>query len=121
MPQAFQTSYRPRTIVKLLDSTSAIDVYTCPDNTVGNVVLLFIGNTSSSAVDVTITKYDASAATTTDLVTKSVSGKDGYFFIKDNGYLNLREGDILRFTAGSANDITVTLTVEETFDNTARG
>lgn len=111
--------FRSKSRTTLLDSTSQTVVYTCPDNIQAHLVFLFVGSVGTSNRDITLAKYDASENSTVNLVTKTVNAKDGYYFIQ-HSYIAMRAGDILYATAGAANDLTVTFTVEEEFDNTAR-
>lgn len=111
--------FRSKSRTTLLDSTSQTVIYTCPDNMQARLVFFFVGSLGTSNRDITIAKYDASESSTINLITRTVNAKEGYYFIQ-HSYIALRAGDIIYGTASAANDLTVTFTVEEEFDNTAR-
>ena len=104
---------RPRNTSVALSSTDLTTVYTCPPNFTAIVRDIFLTNVDgSSAVDATLKYTDTSASATFSLLsTKSIAADD--FLRIEDAYIVLETGDILKAQAGAANDLEVSVFVEE--------
>jgi|TARA_A100001515_G_scaffold40464_2_gene31801 hypothetical protein len=98
-----------------LSNTNLTAVYTVPTNFTAIVKDIFLTNVDgTSAVDATLKYTDTSASATFSLVsTKSVPADD--FLRIEDANIFLEEGDILKAQAGAANDLEVTVFVEEIY------
>ena len=87
--------------------------YTVPTNFISVVREIFLTNVDvSSAVDATLKYTDTSASATFSLLsTKSIAADD--FLRIEDAYIVLETGDILKAQAGAANDLEVSVFVEE--------
>mgnify|MGYP003113036915 FL=1 len=106
---------RPKNTSVALSSTDLTTVYTCPPNFTAIVRDIFLTNVDgSSAVDATLKYTDTSASATFSLLsTKSIAADD--FLRIEDANIFLEEGDILKAQAGAANDLEVTVFVEEIY------
>lgn len=102
----------------VLDATR-YTIYTCPDNCVSYMSLVFVSNGTTNASDVLIEWYDASE---TDRITivGSKNLASGDYLQLSSAFLVLETGDRLEVTAdntagGNDPDIGVITTVEEVF------
>jgi len=104
---------RPKNTSVALSSTDLTTVYTCPPNFTAIVRDIFLTNVDgSSAVDATLKYTDTSASATFSLLsTKSIAADD--FLRIEDAYIVLETGDILKAQAGAANDLEVSIFVEE--------
>ena len=104
---------RPRNAAVSLSDTNLTAVYTCPTNFTSIVREIILTNIDeTSAVDATLKYTDTSAsATFAILSTKSIAA-DSYLRL-ENAFIVLETGDILKAQAGAANDLTVSIFVEE--------
>jgi|TARA_Y100000361_G_C11057810_1_gene288810 hypothetical protein len=104
---------RPKNTSVALSSTDLTTVYTCPPNFTAIVRDIFLTNVDgSSAVDATLKYTDTSASATFSLLsTKSIAADD--FLRIEDAYIVLETGDILKAQAGAANDLEVSVFVEE--------
>jgi|TARA_R100000995_G_scaffold79905_1_gene51288 hypothetical protein len=104
---------RPKNTSVALSSTDLTTVYTCPPNFTAIVRDIFLTNVDgSAAVDATLKYTDTSASATFSLLsTKSIAADD--FLRIEDAYIVLETGDILKAQAGAANDLEVSVFVEE--------
>jgi len=104
---------RPKNTSVALSSTDLTTVYTCPPNFTAIIRDIFLTNVDgSSAVDATLKYTDTSASATFSLLsTKSIAADD--FLRIEDAYIVLETGDILKAQAGAANDLEVSVFVEE--------
>ena len=104
---------RPKNTSVALSSTDLTTVYTCPPNFTAIVRDIFLTNVDgSAAVDATLKYTDTSASATFSLLsTKSIAADD--FLRIEDAYIILETGDILKAQAGAANDLEVSVFVEE--------
>ena len=104
---------RPKNTSVALSSTDLTTVYTCPPNFTSIIRDIFLTNVDgSSAVDATLKYTDTSASATFSLLsTKSIAADD--FLRIEDAYIVLETGDILKAQAGAANDLEVSVFVEE--------
>jgi hypothetical protein len=96
-----------------LSDTNLNTVYTCPTNFTAKIKEVWVTNVDgSSAADITLKWTDASAsATYAILSTKSVAA-DSYIQLIDTNII-LEAGDIFKAQASAADDLTVSLFIEE--------
>ena len=96
-----------------LSDTNLTAVYTVPTNFTAIVKDVFLTNVDgSAAVDATLKYTDTSASATFSLLsTKSIAADD--FLRIEDANIVLETGDILKAQAGAANDLEVTVFVEE--------
>jgi hypothetical protein len=104
---------RLKNAASALSGTSLTAVYTCPTNFTATIKEVFVANIDgSSAADITLKYTDTSASATFDLVsTKSVAA-DSYLRL-ENANIILEAGDIFKAQASAADDLTVSLFIEE--------
>ena len=96
-----------------LSSTSLTTVYTCPANFSASIKEVWVANIDgTSAADITLKWTDASASATFDIVSTSSVAADSYLRISDANIF-LEAGDIFKAQASAANDLTVSLFIEE--------
>ena len=98
-----------------LSNTNLTNVYTTPTNFTAVIKEIFLTNVDgTSAVDATLKYTDTSASATYSLLsTKSIAADD--YLRLDNTHIILEEGDILKAQAGAANDLEVTIFIEELY------
>tara|TARA_R100001129_G_scaffold147588_2_gene109060 strand:+ start:5932 stop:6273 length:342 start_codon:yes stop_codon:yes gene_type:complete len=96
-----------------LSTTNLTTVYTCPTNFTAIIKEVIVTNVDgSSAADITLKFTDTSASATFDLVsTKSVAADD--FLRLGDANIILEAGDIFKAQASAANDLTVSIFIEE--------
>ena len=104
---------RPKNASVALSSTDLTNVYTCPPKFTAIIKEIFLTNVDgSAAVDATLKYTDTSASATFSLLsTKSIAADD--FLRIEDAYIVLETGDILKAQAGAANDLEVSVFVEE--------
>ena len=96
-----------------LSDTNLTNVYTTPTNFTSIVRDVFLTNVDgTSAVDATLKYTDTSGSATYSLLSTKSIAADSYLRL-ENTYIVLEEGDILKAQAGAANDLEVTVFVEE--------
>tara|TARA_R100000963_G_C4563374_1_gene51301 strand:- start:45 stop:386 length:342 start_codon:yes stop_codon:yes gene_type:complete len=96
-----------------LSNTSLTTVYTCPANFSASIKEVWVANIDgTSAADITLKWTDASASATFDIVSTSSVAADSYLRISDANIF-LEAGDIFKAQASAANDLTVSLFIEE--------
>ena len=96
-----------------LSSTNLTTVYTCPANFSASIKEVWVANVDgTSAADITLKWTDTSASATFDIVSTSSVAADSYLRI-DNANIFLEAGDIFKAQASAANDLTVSLFIEE--------
>ena len=104
-----------RSIGKSLTAGAANTVYTCPENFVAKMTLLFISNHGSGNKTVTLQWQDASASATYYIVGGYVVSAYGFLKL-DGSYLVLNPGDTLIVTPEAGSTIDATVTVEEYYE-----
>ena len=106
---------RPKNTSVALSSTDLTTVYTCPPNFTAIIRDVFLTNVDgSAAVDATLKYTDTSASATFSLLSTKSIAADNYLRIEDANII-LEEGDILKAQAGAANDLEVTVFIEELY------
>ena len=98
-----------------LSDTNLTTVYTVPTNFTAVIKEIFLTNVDgSSAVDATLKYTDTSASATFSLLSTKSIAADDYLRIEDSSII-LEEGDILKAQAGAANDLEVTVFLQELY------
>ena len=88
-------------------------IYTTPTNFTSIIRDVFLTNVDgSAAVDATLKYTDTSASATYSLLSTTSISADSYLRL-ENAHIILEEGDILKVQAGAANDLEVTVFIEE--------
>ena len=96
-----------------LSTTNLTTVYTCPAGFSSTIREMWVTNIDgTSAADITLKWTDASASATFDIVSTASVAADGYLRINDANIF-LEAGDIFKAQASAANDLTVSLFIEE--------
>ena len=96
-----------------LSSTSLTTVYTCPTNFSARIKEVWVTNIDgTSAANITLKWTDTSASATFDLVSTASVAADSYLRLNDAN-IYLEAGDIFKAQASAANDLTVSLFIEE--------
>ena len=104
---------RPKNTSVALSSTDLTTVYTVPTNFTSIIKEIYLTNVDgSAAVDATLKYTDTSASATFSLLSTTSISADSYLRL-ENAYIVLETGDILKAQAGAANDLEVTIFVEE--------
>ena len=93
--------------------TSLTTVYTCPTNFSACIKEIWVTNVDgSSAANITLKWTDTSASATFDLVSTASVAADSYLRLNDAN-IYLETGDIFKAQASAADDLTVSLFIEE--------
>ena len=101
-----------KNIQKLLDSTSPTqEMYASPDATTSIVKTINLYNNHGSSLDVTVTVYNASLATTFEYQKIAVDASNSVDLLTFNNLLILEAGDILRMQTPTGNKIEMTASV----------
>tara|TARA_R110002020_G_scaffold12397_2_gene45426 strand:- start:759 stop:1100 length:342 start_codon:yes stop_codon:yes gene_type:complete len=96
-----------------LANTDLTTIYTTPTNFTSIIRDVFLTNVDgSAAVDATLKYTDTSASATYSLLSTTSISADSYLRL-ENAHIILEEGDILKVQAGAANDLEVTVFIEE--------
>ena len=100
-----------------LTTTSDTDIYVVPNNFSSHVEHFFISNNNTSNIDYTLKFYHADDNTTHTLLNNhAVAGKGMESVFTVDKPIYLHAGDKLIVAAGTANQLVVTVSVEEFFD-----
>jgi hypothetical protein len=87
-------------------------VYTVPTGYYALFNLLYVHNTGGSTKNLTVQWYDASAATSIDILTAVTYTSKSYTQF-DNAYVVFEEGDQLRVTPEAASSFAIIATFEQ--------
>ena len=104
-----------RSIGKVLTAGVANTIYTCPDNYIAKMTLLFVSNHGGNNKTVSIQWNDVSASQSYYIVGGYVLSAYGYLKL-DGSYLALYPGDTLIVTPESGSSMDTTVTVEEYYE-----
>jgi len=104
-----------RSVGTILTAGSTNTVYTCPDNFIAKMNLLFIANTTSGNKTVTIQWHDVSTGEAYYIVGGYVLSAYGYMKL-DGSYLVLNPGDHVVVTPEAGSAMYSTVTVEEYYE-----
>ena len=104
-----------RSVGTNLTAGAANTVYTCPDNFIAKMNLLFVSNHGGNNKLVTIQWHDASASASYYIVGGYVLSANGYLKL-DGSYLVLNPGDYLIVTPESGSTMSTTVSVEEFYE-----
>ena len=96
-----------------LSGTSLTTVYTCPTNFTARIKEVWVTNVDgSSAADITLKWTDTSASATYAILSTHSVAADNYLHLTDTNII-LESGDIFKAQASAADDLTVSLFIEE--------
>jgi hypothetical protein len=87
-------------------------VYTVPTGYYAKFTVMYIHNTGGSTKHITVQWYDASAATTLDILTNYDLTSKQYLQFDGNAYIVLEEGDRIQITTQSASSFSFIATFE---------
>ena len=104
-----------RSVGKVLTAGAANTIYTCPNNFVAKMVLLFISNHAGNNKTVQIQWNDVSAGGTYHIVGGYSLAANAYLKL-DGSYLALYPGDTLIVTPEAGSTMSTTVTVEEYYE-----
>jgi hypothetical protein len=104
-----------RSVGKVCTAGVANTIYTCPDNYVAKMVLLFVSNHGGNNKLVTLQWSDASASQTYYIIGGATLAATGYIKL-DGSYLVLNPGDTLIVTPEAGSSMDATVTVEEYYE-----
>ena len=98
-----------------VNPTAAVDttVYTCPTGYYAKFTVMYIHNTGGSTKHITVQWYDASAATTIDILTQYNFTAKNYLQFDGNAYIVFEEGDQLKITTESGSSFSFIATFEQ--------
>jgi len=106
-------SLRLKNAAAALDSTNLTSVYTCPTNFTARIKEVWVTNIDgTSAANITLKWTDTSASATYDLLSTFSVAADNYKQFADTNIM-LEAGDIFKAQASAADDLTVSLFIEE--------
>ena len=104
-----------RSLGKVLTAGSANTIYTCPENFVAKMVLLFIANHAGNNKTVQVQWNDISASGTYHIVGGYTLAANAYLKL-DGSYLVLNPGDTVIVTPEAGSTMGATITVEEYYE-----
>jgi len=104
-----------RSVGKSLTAGAANTIYTCPENFIAKMTLLFISNHGGGNKTVTLQWRDDSASATYYIVGGYVVSAYGFLKL-DGSYLVLNPGDTLIVTPEAGSTIDAVVTVEEYYE-----
>ena len=104
-----------RSVGRVLTAGSANTIYTCPENFVAKMVLLFITNHAGNNKTVQIQWNDISASGTYHIVGGYSLAANAYLKL-DGSYLVLNPGDTVIVTPEAGSTMDATITVEEYYE-----
>jgi hypothetical protein len=87
-------------------------VYTVPTGYYAKFTVMYIHNTGGSTKHITVQWYDASTATTIDILTSYDFTSKQYLQFDGNAYIVLEEGDRIQITTQSASTFSFIATFE---------
>ena len=87
-------------------------VYTVPTGYYAKFTVMYIHNTGGSTKHITVQWYDASAATTLDILTSYDFTSKQYLQFDGNAYIVFEEGDKLQITTQSGSTFSFIATFE---------
>ena len=87
-------------------------VYTVPTGYYAKFTVMYIHNTGGSTKHITVQWYDASTATTLDILTNYDFTAKTYLQFDGNAYIVLEEGDRIQITTQSASTFSFIATFE---------
>jgi hypothetical protein len=87
-------------------------VYTVPTGYYAKFTVMYIHNTGGSTKHITVQWYDASSASTLDILTEYDFTSKQYLQFDGNAYIVLEEGDRIQITTQSASSFSFIATFE---------
>ena len=103
---------RPVTVGVSPTAAVLTTVYTVPTGYYAKFTVMYIHNTGGSTKHITVQLYDASLATTYDILTQYDFSPKAYLQFDGNAYIVLEEGDKIQITTQSASTFSFIATFE---------
>lgn len=103
---------RPLSVGVSPTAATLTTVYTVPTGYYAKFTVMYIHNTGGSTKHITVQWYDASTATTLDILTSYDFTSKQYLQFDGNAYIVLEEGDRLQITTQSASTFSFIATFE---------
>ena len=103
---------RPESVGVSPTANTLTTVYTVPTGYYAKFTVMYIHNTGGSTKHITVQWYDASSASTLDILTAYDFTSKAYLQFDGNAYIVLEEGDKLQITTQAAS----TFSFIETFE-----
>ena len=104
---------RPESVGVSPTANTLTTVYTVPTGYYAKFTVMYIHNTGGSTKHITVQWYDASAATTLDILTEYDFTSKAYLQFDGAAYIVLEEGDRLQITTQSASSFSFIATFEQ--------
>jgi hypothetical protein len=103
---------RPQSVGVSPTANVLTTVYTVPTGYYAKFTVMYIHNTGGSTKHITVQWYDASTATTLDILTDYDFTSKQYLQFDGNAYIVLEEGDRIQITTQSASSFSFIATFE---------
>ena len=103
---------RPLSVGVSPTAATLTTVYTVPTGYYAKFTVMYIHNTGVATKHITVQWYDASTATTLDILTSYDFTSKQYLQFDGNAYIVLEEGDRLQITTQSASTFSFIATFE---------
>ena len=103
---------RPESVGVNPTANTLTTVYTVPTGYYAKFTVMYIHNTGGSTKHITVQWYDASAATTLDILTAYDLTSKEYLQFDGSAYIVFEEGDRLQITTQSASTFSFIATFE---------
>jgi len=104
---------RPLSVGVSPAATVLTTVYTVPTGYYAKFTVMYIHNTGVSTKHITVQWYDASSATTLDILTAYDFTSKQYLQFDGNAYIVLEEGDKIQITTQSSSTFSFIATFEQ--------
>ena len=104
---------RPISVGSTPTAATLTTVYTVPTGYYARFTVMYIHNTGGSTKHITVQWYDASSATSYDILSTYNFTSKSYLQFDGNAYIVMEEGDQFRVTTESASSFTVLATFEQ--------
>ena len=103
---------RPQSVGVSPTANVLTTVYTVPTGYYAKFTVMYIHNTGGSTKHITVQWYDASSASTLDILTALDFSSKTYLQFDGNAYIVLEEGDRIQITTQSASSFSFIATFE---------
>jgi hypothetical protein len=103
---------RPESVGVNPTANTLTTVYTVPTGYYAKFTVMYIHNTGGSTKHITVQWYDASSATTLDILTAYDFTAKTYLQFDGNAYIVLEEGDRIQITTQAASTFSFIATFE---------
>ena len=104
---------RPQSVGVSPTANTLTTVYTVPTGYYAKFTVMYIHNTGGSTKHITVQWYDASAATTLDILTSYDFTSKAYLQFDGAAYIVLEEGDKIQITTQASSTFSFIATFEQ--------